>query len=199
MIDQPEFDTLWDEAKAHIDHGEYDRAIDIYKYILIRYSDNLKAVEFANACLGDVLLTTGTHIDQAKRHLKKAIELSPDNAHYHYLLGFACSLRKQWARATYFHRKALALDPNNHEYERCLGWAMVNGGEMVKGLDHLNRALDMSPSDVNVLMDLGSAMLMMGDLSMAKQYAEDTLRINPSSEVAKKLLETVNSIGKKLN
>ncbi|GAI08540.1 unnamed protein product, partial [marine sediment metagenome] len=36
---------------------DYDKAIEIYKYVLIRYSDNDIAVEYANAYLGDIYLT----------------------------------------------------------------------------------------------------------------------------------------------
>ena len=30
--------TIWDEAKNHVEQGDYDKAIEIYKYILLRYS-----------------------------------------------------------------------------------------------------------------------------------------------------------------
>ena len=41
----PELYTIWSEAKNHIEQGDYDKAIEIYKYVLIRYSDNDIAVE----------------------------------------------------------------------------------------------------------------------------------------------------------
>jgi len=37
----PELHTIWSEAKEHIEQGEYDKAIDIYKYVLIRYGDTI--------------------------------------------------------------------------------------------------------------------------------------------------------------
>jgi hypothetical protein len=43
----PELDTIWSEAEEHIEHGEYDKAIEIYKYVLIRYGDSHIAVEYA--------------------------------------------------------------------------------------------------------------------------------------------------------
>jgi tetratricopeptide (TPR) repeat protein len=52
----PEFYTIWSEARTHIEQGDYDKAIEIYKYILIRYNDNDIAVEYANAYLGDIYL-----------------------------------------------------------------------------------------------------------------------------------------------
>jgi len=52
----PELQSIWDETKSHIERGEYDKAVEIYKYVLIRYSDNAISVEYANAYLGDYLL-----------------------------------------------------------------------------------------------------------------------------------------------
>ena len=34
-----ELNTIWNEAKSYIDQGDYNTAIEIYKYILIRYAD----------------------------------------------------------------------------------------------------------------------------------------------------------------
>lgn len=56
--DAPELYSIWDEARVHIEHGERNKAVEIYKYILIRYADNVTAVEYANAYLGDIFLTT---------------------------------------------------------------------------------------------------------------------------------------------
>ncbi len=47
--DRPELRLIWGEAKAHIERGDYDKAIEIYRYILIRYAEDNRAVEYANA------------------------------------------------------------------------------------------------------------------------------------------------------
>jgi tetratricopeptide (TPR) repeat protein len=193
----PEFESIWDEARAYVDQGDYDKAAEIYKYILVRYADNPKAVEYANAYLGDVLLTSRQHLDLAEKHLKKAITAAPDNHHYHYLLGFTYSIKGQWLKAIRALNKALALSPNNSEYERCLGWAMFNGGKETEGLDHLKSALELAPMDVHILTDLGTAWLMLRDFTKARQYAYDALKIAPTSDLAKRLAETVDRIDRK--
>ena len=73
----PELRLLWDEAKGHIERGEYDKAVEIYKYIIIRYADNAIAVEYANAYIGDIYLTTRHNLDLAEKHLKKAATAAP--------------------------------------------------------------------------------------------------------------------------
>ena len=51
----PELDDLWGEANEHVNRGNFDKATEIYKYILIRYGGNNSAAEHAHACLGDIL------------------------------------------------------------------------------------------------------------------------------------------------
>ena len=93
----PEFHAIWDEARQHINSGKYDKAIEIYKYILVRYNDDTVATEYANAYLGDIFLTL-QKLDQAEDHIKKAINLKPENPGYRYILGFIYSYKRQWKR-----------------------------------------------------------------------------------------------------
>ena len=86
-ITQPEIDTIWNEAKSYIEQGNFDRAIETYKYVLIRYDETPIAVECANANLGDIYVTLGK-LDSAEYYLKKAINCDPRKPDYHYLLGF---------------------------------------------------------------------------------------------------------------
>ncbi len=55
--DVPEINSIWDEARNHIERGDYDKALEIYRYIIVRYADDPVAIEYANAYLGDVCLT----------------------------------------------------------------------------------------------------------------------------------------------
>jgi len=189
----PELRLIWDEAKGHIERGEYDKAAEIYKYVLIRYADNAIAVEYANAYLGDIFLTT-RHLDLAEKHLKKAITAAPSNPHYHYLMGFTYSVKEQWARAVTEFRKAIRLDPDNGEYERDLGWAMFNGGNRTEGIGHLYRALELCPSNLHVMTDLVTAMLMLGNMEKAREYGEKALQLDPGYVLAQNLLDTIDRI-----
>ena len=189
----PELRLIWNEAKGHIERGKYDKAAEIYKYVLIRYADNAIAFEYANAYLGDIFLTT-RHLDLAEKHLKNAITAAPSNPHYHYLLGFTYSVKEQWARAVTEFRKAIRLDPDNGEYERDLGWAMFNGGNRTEGIGHLYRALELCPSNLHVMTDLGTAMLMLGNMEKAREYGEKALQLDPGYVLAQNLLDTIDRI-----
>jgi hypothetical protein len=43
--DAPELQSIWEEAKGYIERGDFDKAIEIYKYILISYGDNAVAAK----------------------------------------------------------------------------------------------------------------------------------------------------------
>ena len=189
----PELRSIWDEAKSHIDGGDYDKAAEAYKYVLIRYADNAIAVEYANAYLDDIYLTT-RHLDLAEKHLKKAITAAPSNPHYHYLIGFTYSVKEQWTKAVTEFRKAIRLGPDKSEYERGLGWAMFNGGNRTESIGRLYRALELSPSNLHVMMDLATAMLMLGNMEKAREYDERALHLDPDYVPARKLLKTIDRI-----
>jgi tetratricopeptide (TPR) repeat protein len=94
----PEISTIWNEAKAAIERGDYDKAIETYKYTLVRYGDNPTAVEYANAYLGDLYLTL-KQLKLSETHIKKAISCNLANPHYHYVLGFIYSTQSWWKKS----------------------------------------------------------------------------------------------------
>ena len=38
--DAPKLHTIWDEFRRHIESGNYDKSVEIYRYVLVRYGDN---------------------------------------------------------------------------------------------------------------------------------------------------------------
>ena len=180
-----ELQTIWDEAKGHIERGDYDRAIDIYKYLLLRYADNDIVSEYASAYLGDVFLTTRS-FDVAEKYLK-AIGYAPQKPHYHYLLGFTHYAMRRWRQAVRECKAALAMQPDNGEYERALGWAMFEAGVKSRVETDLYRASELAPKDVNILTDIGS--LALGNFDKAKEYAKKAIAVDPGHDLAGKLLE----------
>src|SRR4030042_2076920 len=186
----PELHTIWSEAKEHIEHGDYDKAIDIYKYVLIRYGDNDIAVEYANAYLGDIYLTL-RQLNLAENHIKKAIDCSPDNPSYHYIRGFTYSIQSEWGKAIGEFEVALDKEPNNSEYLRGLGWALHSAGDKAKGLAYLHRAVDLAPTNVNILTALAAASLSALQFHKARGYAETALKIDPNSNVKRQVLSKI--------
>jgi len=192
-----ELNTIWDEAKNHIEQGDYDKAIEIYKYVLLRYGDNDIAVEYANAYLGDIYLTL-RKLDLAENHIRKAIDRRPDKPNYHYLLGFTYSIQRQWDKAIAAFEVAVDKDPNNGEYLRGLGWAIHCAGDKAKGLAYLHRAIDLAPTNMNILTDLAVAYLSALQFDKARKYAETALQIDANSSLARNVLDNINNFQRDL-
>lgn len=193
--DVPELQSIWDEARASVEQGDHDKAIEIYRYILIRYSDQPIAVESANAYLGDIFLKL-RKLDDAEKHIKKAIILNPHEAGYHYVLGFIYSIERRWSEAIPEFEKALEKDPGNGEYLRGLGWAIYSSGDVARGLSCLEQATQLQPSDVNIVTDLAVAYFSSFNVRKAAEYAEKAVLIDPTNAVAQDVLRKVRSFNK---
>jgi tetratricopeptide (TPR) repeat protein len=187
---QPEIVTIWNEAKDYIDHGKFDKAIDTYNYILVRYGDDTIAVEHASAYLGDIYLTL-RHPELAESHIRKAIACAPEKPAYRYQLGFVYSHQSKWAKAVREFEAAVKNSPDNAEYLRGLGWAAFNGCDKAKGLECLQRAIELAPSEVNILLDLANAYLTMLDFKQASKYAKTAVELEPENELARVSYEKI--------
>lgn len=187
---QPEIIIIWNEAKAYIEQGNYDKAIEIYKYVLVRYGDNAVAVEHANAYLGDIYLTL-KRSDLAESYINKAIGYNPEKAGYHYMLGFVYSIQKQWEKAVREFQTAVNKKSNDAEHIRGLGWAVFNGGDRLKGMEYLQQACDLAPTNVNILLDLANVYLENLNFEKAQQYAKRALGLEPGNSLAQQVFEKV--------
>jgi len=190
--DIPELKSIWDEARASVEQVDYDRAIEIYRYILIRCSDHPIAVEYANAYLGDIFLTL-RKLNAAEKHIKKAISLKPEKPGYHYMLGFIYSIERRWSKAILEFKGALEKDPGNGEYLRGLGWAIYSSGDVARGLSCLEEASRLQPANPNIMTDLAVAYFSSRNVQKAIEYAEKLVLIDPTNAVAQDVLRKVRS------
>ncbi len=90
---------------------------------------------------------------RARRHLAAALEYSPENAHYHFLMATALNTRKQGRprRAAAHYLQSLAADPNQPRCLAAYGLLSLKQGQVVDGLDRLRQAAAMAPDDVEVI------------------------------------------------
>jgi len=185
-----ELDDLWHEADDHINHGRFEKAIEIYRYILVRYSDSNLANEYANAHLGEILLMLG-QTDLAENHVRKALSHDSQSPRYHSLLGFVYYTRYEWGNAVQEYKLALDREPWNREYLHDLGVAIFNSGDKTTGLEYLHRVLPLYPDDSGVLAELATAYMSLGDMASAREYAEEAVRTNPADVMAHAVLRRI--------
>ena len=189
-----ELDDLWQEANEHVNRGKFHEAIEIYKYILVRYSDNNLANEYANAHLGDILLTLG-QTELGLYHIKKALSYDLDNPRYHYLLGFVHYIRYEWENAIQEYKVALEKEPWNGEYLLALGEAVFNAGDKKTGLEYLHKAAPFYPDNSGMLAELATAYMSLGDIGNARLYAEKAVAIRPDDIMARAVLKKTYVLG----
>jgi len=178
-----ELDDLWREAEEHVECCNFDQAIEIYRYILIRYGDSNSAAGYAHACLGEVLLMLG-RTDQGENHVRKALSYDPENPSCHFLLGCVYGLRYEWENAIQEYRLALDREPWNPTYLRAIGEAIFNSGDRKLGLEYLQKAMDLCPENSGMLTELATAYLSLGDFASARLYTQRAVAIRPDNILA---------------
>jgi len=193
--DVPELNSIWEEAREHIESSNYDKAIEIYRYILVRYGNDDIAVEHANAYLGDIFLTL-QKLDLAEDHIKKALNLSPEKPAYRCILGFIYSNKRQWDKAIPEFEIAVKKEPNNGEYLRGLGWVVHESGDAVRGLALMEKASRLAPANANIQTDLAVAYLSSVNMDKARECAEKAVRLDPVNPVAQDILKKVLGFSK---
>ncbi len=185
-----ELEDLWHETDDHINHGRFDKAIEIYRYILVRYTDNILANEYANAHLGEILLMLG-QTDLAENHVRKALSYDPQNPRYHSLLGFVYYTRYEWQNAVQEYKLALDREPWNREYLHVLGVAIFNSGDREAGMEYLHKVAPLYPDNSGMLTELATAYMSLGDMTSAREYAEEAVRTNPADIMAHAVLRRI--------
>lgn len=192
MVSVP--DDLWQEANEHTSRGNFDKAIEIYKYILIRYGANNLANEYANARLGDILFMLG-QTDLAEDHLRKALSYNPENPDYHRTLGVIYYTRYEWENAVKEYRVALEKEPWNGTYLLALGKAVFNSGDKKTGLEYLHKAEPFYSDNSGFLAELATAYMSLGDIGNARLYAGKAVAIRPDDIMAWAVLKKTYVLG----
>jgi len=187
-------DDLWQEANEYTSRGNFDKAIEIYKYILIRYGANNLANEFANARLADILYMLG-QTELAEDHIRKALNYNPENPNYHCTLGVIYCTRFEWEKAVREYGMALEKEPWNGEYLRALGEAVFNAGDKKTGLEYLHKAAPFYSDNSGFLAQMATAYMSLGDIENARLYAEEAVATRPDDIMALAVLKKTHVLG----
>ncbi len=176
----PELSGIWDEARSYIGKGEFNKAIETCKYILIMYGDDQAVRERANAWLGDAYLLQ-QQPGLAEDHIRAAIELNPEKAAYRYMLGYIYSKQCRWEDAVRELRKAVHQEPGHDEFNRGLGWAVYNSGDTLTGISILHTAHELNPDNTTVLTDLAVAYSNLAEFRRARYFIRKALNLDPQN------------------
>jgi class 3 adenylate cyclase/TolB-like protein/Tfp pilus assembly protein PilF len=133
--------------------------------------------------------TSRTANRQVRELMTKAIELDPNYATTHALLGEAIYSQvvlgwtefpdRELARAEELARRAIALAPDEPDGHRTLGRILLIRTEYDQARNALQRAIDLNPSDANALGVRGALQSFDGDLPGAIESLELALKYDP--------------------
>lgn len=128
--------------------------------------------------MGKLLYDMGLN-GQAMRAFERAVELLPDDAQAHYLLGFMYTVlgREHWALAAW--RKAVELAPDSHSLRYDLGYMYVRRGLYKLAVTEFQHVLEHWPDDVETTFMLGLCYREILEPDKAIPLFEKVLRSNP--------------------
>jgi len=118
---------------------------------------------------GRQLLERGD-LPAAERELRKAAELSPEDAEVLGLLGVVLGMQQKLQEADVYLEKALRLDPTDSATRRNLAWHQFELGQLAKAKANLTQVLKEKPHD-------SAAILVMGMVEEELQQYTDALKL----------------------
>jgi tetratricopeptide (TPR) repeat protein len=144
---------LFAKAGGEMKNGNVDLAIEIYDEILRVASPNSEAIHLAHWGIGDIHLNR-KELTDAEFHFRCAIQLNPENADYHYLLGCCLTYAERIEEAIESLETALEFKPDNDVILGQLGWVVGHNVDVDQGIAFCKRALVANPSNSSALRDL---------------------------------------------
>ncbi len=168
------------KGEALLMQGLAARAEKLFKEVRSAHKDDDSGLV---AQISDVYLSAGARLERAKdyegaeKHLKRAIEVNPDNSQALNYLGYMLADRSvHLDEAIGYIRKALERDPDNGAYLDSLGWAYFRKGEYVRAEKALASAIVASPDEAEIHAHMGELYSATGRLMDAIEAWQDALR-----------------------
>jgi tetratricopeptide (TPR) repeat protein len=178
--------ALFERAAEDTKTGRLESAIDAYRRILRQSDLKSKAQHLAHWGIGEIHLNRKEY-DKAELHLKKALELKPDEPIYHYLLGCTYRYVKNLEGALYHLQKAVDLDPSMAQYWGELGWVVGFNRDMAKGIEYLKKALSIDPASSHCLRDICVLYAKEYKWSEARVCIEEAVKHDPDNPDIRKV------------
>lgn len=111
------------QAEKHFANKDYAKAEENYLAILRQDENNA----YTHANLGAIQLEMG-RLDQAEKHIQKALEVSPDDAYSTALLGYLKFRQEKYDDAIVALNRAGKLNPQNADVQNYLGVTLTQKG-----------------------------------------------------------------------
>ena len=121
--------------------------------------------------------------EQMETHIRRMIELAPDNPHAYNLLGYSLANRNvRLEEAAWLIERAYALEPDSAHILDSMGWVRFRQGDLREAEHFLQMAFDREP-DAEIAAHLGEVLWVQGRREEAKKLWYASLEANPDNAV----------------
>jgi len=217
VISEFELSPATKQAKTHMERGEmlmktkqYDKALVEYKHVL----DVLESAEvYYN--IGYIMTAKGQY-DEALAAFRKATQINQMFAKaykamadiylqlgdkvqaqkYLQMAGDIFLEREMHESAEGIFNEILKLNPDTINVYNSLGIIYRRQNRIEDAIANYQKALKIDPNDENIHFNLGRAFLDMNNPQMAKKCFMSALAINPHFDIARGMLEAIESSNK---
>jgi tetratricopeptide (TPR) repeat protein len=122
---------------------------------------------------------------EMEKHLRRLIELRPDNAHAYNALGYTFADRNtRLPEALQLIEKAHALTPDDPYILDSLGWVHFRMGDLKRAREYLERAYQAKP-EPEVTIHLAEVLWAAGDHAAARKLLREVRSAEPGNELLK--------------
>ena len=149
----PDLRNLFNSAAEATREGNHSQAIRVYEEILDLAPPNSEARHLAHWGIGDIHLNH-QELSKAESHFLSAIEIKPNVADYHYLLGCCYTYADRINDAIESLEKALEIKPESDVILGQLGWVIGHNVDVDKGIKFCKKSLSINPMNSGSLRDL---------------------------------------------
>ena len=173
--------------------GNFNKAIAAYEEsikLAEKDKENKRAVHISYWGIGDIYLNNKQY-DKAEFYLKKAVDLSPDEAMYHYLLGCTYTYKKEIDKAVFHLEKTVDLDDSKDIYWGQLGWVVGYNCDVNKGIEYLKKSLSLNPKNTHSLKDICMLYTKEQKFNEALVCIEEAEKLAPDNEEVVRLKQDV--------
>jgi len=125
-------------------------------------------------------------------HMKKAIELNPQNAAALNYLGYTwAEMGVRLEEAESLILRALKIEPNDGFYIDSLGWVYYQKGDYQRAVEQLERAVELARDDPTIIEHLGDAYEKTGKMERALERYREALKRSKEEDQSKRIQEKI--------
>lgn len=130
---------------------------------------------------------------QAEEHYRKALELSPDYPEVHNNLGLLLQRKNKIEEAEAEFHEAIRLFPEYAKAHNNLGSFYAQQKRLPEAVGCYEKAVELDAEQWDAWFNLGQARKQLGDSQGALTALQETLRLNPDFEPARRLISALQN------